>query len=341
VTLSFWLLVALGVAVGVLVFVNERDLERRVRERRTRGELADPPRIALIVSLEGEHPQIQESLDLLGRLEYPNHELLLAVRDAGAIPRAKLPASAKVIFAGAAPEGVSQQVHNRLTAVQAVGQLAAVVAFAPAGAQMDAGWLVALARPLRQEGAIATAGARWRVPANPGFWSVVDNLWSAGVAAPETAFAMWRSAFDDHRVGDAWKRKGLAPPRAPVTFARGALVGVPQDTSGAQWFAAVKESRRFLVALGACPAMALALGGLAGGAAGGAASLALILLAALWQAARRYSMARASLTSRAEWFRRRRMAHLAAMPLAWWMGLAAWTSSRMNGSRYNEANFKG
>ncbi len=332
---------ALGVAVGVLVFVNERDLERRVRERRTRGELADPPRVALIVSLEGDHPEIQESLDLLGGLNYPNHELLLTVRDAGAIPRAKLPASVKVVFAGAAPDGMSQQVHNRLTAVRAVGQLAAVVAFAPAGAQMDAGWLGALARPLRQEGAIATAGARWRLPANPGFWSVVDNLWSSGVAAPETAFAMWRSAFEDHRVGDAWMRKGLAPPRAPIAFARGALVGVPEDVSGAAWFASAKETRRFLVALGACPAMALALGGVAGGDGGGAASLGLILLAALWQAARRYSMAQASLTSRREWFRRRRVAHILAMPLAWWAGLAAWTTSIVNRPRYNEANFKG
>jgi cellulose synthase/poly-beta-1,6-N-acetylglucosamine synthase-like glycosyltransferase len=160
---------------------------------------------------------LAENLAALATLDYPDYELLVAVREATDLPSSVLPSRARLVVAGAnvGDIGTSHKITNLLAAVDVARPESTVFAFADSDGRPGKLWLRALAAQLRDQQVGAATAYRWYVPQPPNFWSNVRAAWNATVAGTlgpgDNAFcwggamAVTRVGFESMQVRDHWK----------------------------------------------------------------------------------------------------------------------------------------
>jgi ceramide glucosyltransferase len=173
------------------------------------------PKVALIVPLTGNSPEMQAALESLLSQDYPNYETLLATRDledsATVLVQdllSRYPCSRHIVSGPAA--GCSQKNHNILAAVGALDDAVDILAFCDSTHEAPPEFLRELIRPLVSGAAVLTSGFHRIVPgdarvATLGMLQTVLSLHLmhglAAIALPwGGATAVLRSVFRDSGV---------------------------------------------------------------------------------------------------------------------------------------------
>jgi len=357
--LWFWLFVGPACLLALLSLRGERKRAAYVAECLADARKADWPPATLIVPVKGADEGLRENLAALADLDYPDYELLIAVRRARDIPPGVLPARAKIILAPDDDPETGEKVQNLWAAVRCARKVSEVFAFADSDGRVSRDWLKALVRPLAGETVGASTGYRWYTPEPPDFWSLLRSVWNAPIAgafgpgdnrfAWGGAMAIRKETFYSARVPDYWSKAvsddyalsaaiGAAGKR--IAFAPGAMVASPEHTTARAFFS---WARRQLVITRVCyprlwwPALAahvIYCGGMAAAAIAAAlghrgAEWALIvqLSPGMLKGANRATLAKAALPAWQAWFDRYGWVHTWWVPLATWVWLAALISS--------------
>jgi ceramide glucosyltransferase len=177
------------------------------------------PRVALIVPLTGNSPDMATALTSLFNLDYPNYEILLVTRDledpATSLACRLLAAHAKGRHLVSGPAvGRSQKNHNILAAIGALSDSVEILVFCDSAHQAPPHFLRELIRPLVTGAAVMTTGFHRIIPgdarvATLGMLQTVLVLhllhgFSRIVQPWGGATAILRSVFQDHGVDRVW-----------------------------------------------------------------------------------------------------------------------------------------
>ena len=182
------------------------------------------PRVALIVPLTGNSPEMETALKSLLNQPYPNYETLLVTRDledpATPLVRALLsrhPHSRHIVSGPAA--GCSQKNHNILAGVGALNDSVEILVFCDSTHQAPPTFLRDLIYPLATGAAVLTSGFHRIIPgdarvATLGMLQTVLTLHLlhgfAAIALPwGGATAVLRSAFHDYGVAGVLRENVL------------------------------------------------------------------------------------------------------------------------------------
>jgi len=167
---------ALEIALLLTLLLHSREHVRRsFPGREPEGAAAEPgvwppyPKVALIVPLTGNSPEMQAALDSLLSQDYPNYETLFVTRDledpATALVQGLLsryPRSRHIVSGPAA--GCAQKNHNILAAVGALDDAVDILVFCDSTHEAPPEFLRELIRPLVSGAAALTSGFHRIVP---------------------------------------------------------------------------------------------------------------------------------------------------------------------------------
>ncbi len=357
--LAYWVVAGFVVAMAIASLIGEGKRARYTWARLPAPEPASLPPATVVVPVKGEDEGLGDNLASLAALDYPDFELIVAVRRAADVPQGSLPPNVRLVVAGTGSAANGEKINNLLAAVRDARPESQVLAFADSDGKVREDWLRGLVAALEEPNAGAATGYRWHAPASGGFWSLLRSAWNgviAGTFGPGDSRFAWggamairREMFDSLQVADFWKgavsddyRLSEAVHRAGlrIVYAPAAAV-VTMDHTGAGEFLGWSRRQMMItrfyaphlwwLALSAhvvyCAAMAtsavLALRG--EGAAAGA--LILQVGAGMLKARNRVNLAQAALPDQSAWFRRYGSVHIWLTPLATWAWLWGLTSS--------------
>lgn len=194
-----------------------------------KAEIAKPaseftPFVTIIAPCRGLDTGLEENIEALFRLDYPNYEIIFVVDDKmdpalsliENISRiaARDAKKTKVIVAGKA-QGCSQKVENLREAVLHASDGSAAFIFVDSDVRPSIGWLRSIVAPLADENIGAATGYRWFISKNPTFASELRSVWNASIASalgPETrsnfcwggSMGMRRDTFDRLDIREKW-----------------------------------------------------------------------------------------------------------------------------------------
>ncbi len=329
----------------------------------------DPPsiRTSVVVAVKGFDEGLRENLAALAS-QGGDYELIVACRSEGDLDAGAVPAGARVVFAGAPPEGTSEKISNLLAAVRAADPASEAFVFADSDGRVGSRWLASLVAALEEPGVGATTGYRWHVPARPDFPSLLRSVWNAVIAGslhagPHATFcwggamAVRRSTWekldvpawwvgtvsDDYRLAQAVRHAGLriaVVPEALVAAEDGTRLGELLGWTGRQMrITRFYNAKLWKLALFAhvvyCGGMVAAVW------LGSWLALGLLgvqLGIGYWQAWGRVAYAAKWMPEHREWFRRWRAVHVLLTPVGTWLWLwaclAAWAKDSIEWRGY-------
>jgi ceramide glucosyltransferase len=360
----FWLFVGPALVLAVLGLRGERNRARFVAERlEPYGDASLPP-ATVIVPLDGAEEGLRENLAALISLDYPDYELIVAVRNAKTIPPAVLPSRVTVVLGGAKETGGSDRIKNLSAGVRVSRKRTQIFAFATGGGRVSKNWLRALAAPLADADVAASTGYCWYTPEPPDFWSLMRSVWNApiaGLLGPGNnlfvwtgAMAMRKETFFELHLTEAWRNahsgdgillRAIHNARRAIAFAPGAMVAVAGRVSARAFLrfaqrqmdtARVYLPRLWWSALLAhifyCGAMAAAITASLHGSRGAEWALVAQLGLGMLKGVNRATLARAELPDREAWFKRHAWVHALWVPLATWVWLWVLLASAFSGA---------
>lgn len=365
----------IGLALGLSVSSLRRDPDRRryARERlRADNAREDWPPVTVAVPVKGADEGLAANLAALAALDYPDYELIVAVRAVEDIPAGVVPEQARTVIAGECDAATSEKINNLLAAVDAAREDSEVFAFADSDGVVGPGWLKSLVRTLEIDGAGAATGYRHHLPDPVDFWSLLRAVWNGVVAGgygPSPADFAWggsmairRAMFDRLGVGERWRgtisddyalSAAVRDAGLAIRYAPGACAVSRDHTGGLELLGWIRRQllitrvyRPRLWSLGLiahlvyCGAMVAALVLAIEGQVLGLAALALQLGLGMWKGARRLALFRDTLPAHQEWLREHGWVHVWWVPLGTWLWLAGFVASafgrtiRWRGRRY-------
>ena len=193
------LLALLGLSQVVVVVVLRRFIrENMICESESTGrneaKLKTPfePRVAVILSLRGADPGLEEGLRRLLTQDYDHYQLVVIV-DHPSDPAWEVAHRVSREFD---TKRVSiQEILNRsgrcglkcsalVQAVESLDDSVDVVVFADADVVVAKDWLHTLITPLREESVGLATGAQWFAPSDRSLGSWVRSIWNAGASVP-------------------------------------------------------------------------------------------------------------------------------------------------------------
>jgi cellulose synthase/poly-beta-1,6-N-acetylglucosamine synthase-like glycosyltransferase len=256
-----WTLIPAALLLAVLSLRGD-SARRKYFQDRLAERLPDNscPPATVIVPVKGYDEGLAENLAALAMLDYPDYELIVAVHSAADLPPGVMPASARLIIAGAGDSRTGQKIQNLLAAIENARPASEIFAFADSDGRAPRGWLRALALGLHAEGAGAATGYRWYVPAPPDFWSNLRAVWNAAIAGTfgpggnefcwGGAMAIRREIFERVRVREFWRHRvsddfrlseAVRAAGLKITFAPGAVVPCFDHTKAAEFLGWIKR----------------------------------------------------------------------------------------------------
>jgi hypothetical protein len=360
----FWFFVGPALILAVLSLRGERKRARFVAERLAPQTDGNLPPATVIVPLEGAEKDLRENLAALISLDYPDYELIVAVRTAGVIPPAVLPSRVIVVLGGAKETGGSDRIKNLSAGVRVSRKRTQIFAFATGGGRVSKNWLRALAAPLADPDVAASTGYCWYTPEPPDFWSLMRSVWNApiaGLLGPGNnpfvwtgAMAMRKETFFELHLTEAWRNtrsedgiliRAIRKAHRSIAFAPGAMVAVTGRTSACQFLRFAQRQmdiarahlpRLWWSALLAhvfyCGAMAAAITASLRGSRGAEWALVAQLGLGMLKGVNRATLARAELPDREAWFKRHAWIHALWVPLATWVWLWVLLASAFSGA---------
>jgi len=214
----FCLFSAAAIALGVASLHSGQRQWNAIRSQVQAGPPLWTPPATLIVPIKGLEPGLVDNLRSLLEQDYPDYELLIAVRDSAdpAVAQIKpwLNSRARLVVAGRGPRDTSEKIGNLLAAVSQARANSEVFAFADSDGRAGRGWLRGLISPLRDPAVGAATGYRWYFPDRGEFWPLVQSVWNAAIAgtfgagdppfAWGGAMAIRRNIFEKARVAEYW-----------------------------------------------------------------------------------------------------------------------------------------
>jgi hypothetical protein len=360
----FWFFVGPALVLAAISFRGERKRARFVAEALEPQTDADFPPATVIVPLRGPAEALRENLAALTALDYPDYELIVAVRTAADIPSGVLPSGIIVVLGGAQDAGTNDRTRNLLAGVRVSQKRSGIFAFAAADARVGRNWLRALAAPLADPDVAASTGYCWYVPEPPAFWSLMRSVWNAPVAGllgPGDNPLVWLGAaairkenFFDLRIPEAWRNaqsaegsliQALRRAHRTIAFAPGAMVAASSGTKALEFvrlaahqvdLARVYLPRLWWPALVShifyCGAMAAAVAASVRGSRGAEWALVAQFGLGMLKGLNRAVLARAELSDREDWFKRHTWVHTLWVPLATWVWLGVLVASAFAGA---------
>ena len=360
----FWLFVGPALVLAVLSLRGERKRARFVAERLVPHGDANLPPATVIVPLEGAEEDLRENLAALVSLDYPDFELIVAVRTARVIPPAVLPSRVIVVLGGAGEMGGSDRIKNLSAGVRVSRKRTQIFAFATGGGRVSKNWLRALAAPLADPDVAASTGYCWYTPEPPDFWSLMRSVWNApiaGLLSPgnnpfvwTSAMAMRKETFFEFHLTEAWRNarsedgiliSAIRKAHRAIAFAPGAMVAVTGRASAREFLRVAQRqmdlARAYLPRLWwsallahvfYCGAMAAAITASLRGSRGAEWALVAQLGLGMLKGVNRATLARAELPDREAWFKRHAWVHALWVPLATWVWLWVLLASAFSGA---------
>lgn len=360
----FWLFVGPALVLAVLSLRGERKRARFVTERLHRQENANLPAATVIVPIEGPEEDLRENLAALVALDYPDYEVIVAVRTAALIPPAVLPSRVLVVFGGAKENGGSDRIKNLSAGVRVSRKRSQIFAFATGGGRVGKDWLRALAEPLADSEVAASSGYSWYTPEPPAFWSLMRSVWNAPVAGllgPGNnpfvwigAMAIRKETFFELRLTEAWRNavsadgtvlRAIHKTHRTIAFAPGAMVAVAGRTRAREFLRFAQRqmdvARVYLPGLWwsallahvfYCGAMVAAVTASVRGSRGAEWALVAQLGLGMLKGVNRAAIAKAELPDREAWFKRHAWVHALWVPLATWVWLWVMLASAFSGA---------
>ncbi|OGR27067.1 MAG: hypothetical protein A2139_08780 [Desulfobacca sp. RBG_16_60_12] len=222
---------ALEILLLLVLLIHSREHVRRSFPGRAPGSSTPEsgawpvcPRVALMVPLTGNSPEMETALDSLLGQAYPNYETVLVTRDledpATPLVRALLarhPHSRHIVSGPA--EGCSQKNHNILAGVGALDDSVEILVFCDSTHQAQPDFLQELTHPLVTGAASLTSGFHRIIPGDArvptlGQLQTVLTLHLLhgfdAIALPwGGATAMFRSTFHDYGIAGVLKKNVL------------------------------------------------------------------------------------------------------------------------------------
>ena len=319
------------------------------------AELASPPSdwtppVTLIVPVKGLEPGLAENLRSLAAQDYPDYELIVAVRAADDPAVNVVTEKTRLVVAGPGHTGTGEKINNLLAAVAAARPASEVLAFADSDGMVSQGWLRGLVAPLRDPAVGAATGYRWYFPDRGGVWPMLRSVWNATIAgsfgagrarfAWGGAMAVRREVFERARVAEFWRgavsddyrlTHAIRAVCLEIRFAPRAMVASESDCTASEFLRwAVRQMiitrvyspglwRMGLVAhVIYCGAMVLAAAAVAAGHIWAAVLLALVTLPGMWRGAMRVRVGRRLFPDRAAWLDRHCGAYFwLTLPTTW------------------------
>jgi hypothetical protein len=360
----FWLFVGPALVLAVLSLRGERKRARFVAERLQPHGDANLPPATVIVPIEGGEEDLRENLAALVSLDYPDYELIVAVRTAAAIPPAVLPSRVIVVLGGAKENGATDRIKNLSAGVRVSRKRSQIFAFATGGGRVSKNWLRALAAPLADPEVAASTGYCWYTPEPPDFWSLMRSVWNAPVAGllgPGNSPFVWAGAmairketFFELHMTEAWRNahsedavllRAIRKAHRAIAFAPGAMVAVAGRVSAREFLRYAKRQmdivrvhlshlwwRALLAHVFYCGAMAAAIAASVRGSRAAEWALVAQLGIGMLKGVNRAALARAALPDREAWFKRHAWVHALWVPLATWVWLWVLLASALSGA---------
>jgi hypothetical protein len=363
--LWFWIFVGPAVILALVALRGERNRAGLVAARM--AALAGPPAtrpapLSLIVPVTDAGDGLRETLRALAAQDHGDYELIIAVRDAEAIPAGALPAPLKVALSGEA-----DRLSLLLAGLRAARQQSQVIAFARPDGVVSPFWLRALAAPLQDPETGASSGFRCYTPQPPAFWPLLRSVWNSVIAerlGPGRPGVVWEGAAAIHkevlleaRAADCWfqaTRDDLALSAAlrkagrRIVFAPGAIVAYGDRPTACGFLAQacreMSDVRAYLPGLWwraltahvlYCGAMLASVIAIARGSRGAEWALVVLFGLGMLKGANRATLAKAQLPQYSTWFDRYGWTHTFWLPLATWIWLAVLIASLACGRRRN------
>jgi cellulose synthase/poly-beta-1,6-N-acetylglucosamine synthase-like glycosyltransferase len=349
--LWFWIFVGPALFLAALALRGERKRAEFVTSRLAELDELPPrplPLVTLIVPVTGSCGSLRESLLSLASQNYPDYELIIVVPNAGYLPPGVLPPVAKVALAG--ETGRSALLR---AGIQLARRRSTVFAFAASGALVSELWLRALVEPLSEENVGMSTGFRWYAPDPPTFWSLMQSVWNALIAARlgagsndfawAGAMAIDKELFFQERVPESWTgamREDFALSRIVlnsgrrIAFAPGAMAACTSRATAGQFLRQARremeQARRYLPRLWwsgllahvvYCGAMVVAIIASARGNRGAEWVLVIQFGLGMLKGANRATLAKAELPEQQTWFDRYSWTQTFWVPLATWVWL--------------------
>lgn len=348
----FWALVAPALLMAAAALAGERRKLCWVRETLQdlgREERYWPP-ATVIVPVKGPEEGLAQNLAALADLDYPDYELLIAVRAPEDLPAGVRPGRSRIVVAGTGPPDTGEKVHNLLAAVRSARPESQILAFADSDAHANRNWLRALAAALDTPEAAASTGYRWHTPPGGGFWPLMRSVWDGvalGMMRPGGAAFAWggamairRADFDRLRIAQCWRgavsddyalTSAVQDARKRIAFAPGALSADSSTITGRAFLAwsrrqlvltRVFRPKLWAITLAAhilyCASMAACALALIRGYWPALPALGFQLAAGMWKGRNRNRLAVLAVEGAARWSRRYGWVH------TWWTPLATW-----------------
>jgi hypothetical protein len=349
----FWFFVGPALVLAAWALRGERKRARFVAERLTVDPEANFPPATVIVPLQGPEQGLRENLAALAALDYPDYELIVAVRKAANIPPAVLPSRVIVVLGGAKDAGASDQIQNLTAGVRSARKHSQIFAFAACDGLVTKSWLRALAAPLASPDVGASTGWRWYVPEPPDFWSLMRSVWNApiaGLLGPHdnpfvcgAAMAIRKDTFFELRIPDAW-RSGLSDTgalaravhsaRRTIAFAPGAMVACVGRVNAREFLRFARRRMAlarlyvprlwwgaFIAHIFYCGAMVAAITASVRGSRGAEWALVAQFGLGMLKGMNRATLAKAARLDWEAWFKRHAWVHALWVPLGTWIWL--------------------
>ncbi|HYM10387.1 MAG TPA: glycosyltransferase [Bryobacterales bacterium] len=259
----FWFFSGAAVILGL---ASLRAASRRLQAIAAEMQQEPPPftpSVTLIVPVKGREEGLVDNLRSLLTQDYPDFEMLIAVRD-GADPAVAevaplVAAGVRLVVAGPPPANTGEKIGNLLAAVAQARASTQVLAFADSDGRVARGWLRGLVAPLADPAVGASTGYRWYFPQRAAFWPLIRSVWNAAIAggfvpgrqSPPAfawggAMALRRETFDRARVPDFWLgslsddyrlTQAVRAAGLQIRFSPCAMVATEGDCSAAEFFA--------------------------------------------------------------------------------------------------------
>lgn len=221
---AFYFFAAVLIWLSLKSFRGGLQYLRFFREKLSEQASGWEPFVTVIAPCRGKDAGLADNLETLIEQDYPDHEVIFVVDDAGddavsvieeVLRRAaKNAKKAKMIVAPKA-NGCSQKVANLREAVLHAASRSEAFVFVDSDVRPSPGWLQSLVSPLNDKTVGAATGYRWFISPHPTFASEMRSAWNASVASslgPNTktnfcwggSMAIRRDVFERIRMRDKW-----------------------------------------------------------------------------------------------------------------------------------------
>lgn len=217
------------------------------------------PRVAVIIPVAGEYPELRENLRSRLTQDYPRYQVIFATRSeadpATGLIRKLLPdfPLAQLVVCGPA-SGCSQKNHNLLAGVKAIAPEVEILVFSDANQTTPAHWLEALVQPLIRGEAVVSSSYHHVIPQDARLATLGRSLavfmiyLGKGVSSWDQPWggstAITRGAFTSLGVPNLWSHtvvddvslaKRLQQAGINMAAASGAVLATPARETMASW----------------------------------------------------------------------------------------------------------